>query len=357
MAASQCWEMAPEGEKTQSWEKSQSWEKAPEKTGRRPWEKAAPERLALAAAAAGATGAAVTTIIFFPVELIKNRLQASGPGGGFAYAGLVDGLLTVLREEGFQGLFAGFRPVLFRAVAFDFSTIFWGELFVQLRRQGLKAAGDYSVYPVWELALRTAGGWATTAALLPLETVSTRCTVSRPAIGGTAAIKELWMEGGTKAFWRGLKVMLMLCLNPAMSFTAFEQLKGLLLAFLRRRSRESSASSASSWELLSWPQAFGVGVIAKMLTLCSIYPLIRGKFLLQASDRGTAGLRHVLREAVASDGIWSLYRGLGAQLSKSLLSSALLLSIKERTEAHWQRVFIEPAPCAWSPPLQEGAQA
>ena len=48
------------------------------------------------------------------VELVKNRLQSSslrGPDSSgdeiFAYKGLADGLLTVLRTEGVSGLYAG----------------------------------------------------------------------------------------------------------------------------------------------------------------------------------------------------------------------------------------------------------
>jgi len=133
--------------------------------------------------------------------------------------------------------------------------------------------------------------------------------------------------------------MLVLCLNPAMSFTAFEQLKGILLNILRRYWQ-----CRAGQELLSWSQAFAVGVLAKALTLCTVYPLIRGKFLLQARDTGSAGLFQVLQEAVAGGGVLCLYRGLGAQLSKSLLSSALLLAIKERTETQWQNLIIGSAP-------------
>lgn len=252
------------------------------------------ERQAVAAAAAAGTGAVLTTVTFFPVELIKNRLQSATRNGkreGFAYSGLVDGLSTVLREEGVRGLFTGLLSVLARALASDFATVFFGELLVS--RYG---ARDGAI----ELPLRVVGGWVSVALTLPLELVSTRVTCTRPPLTAFAAVRELWVEGGLGAFWRGFRLMLVLCLNPALTFTAFGWLRRLAVALRSRLQRslwlncpwdlsrhgEHSALAPTSLAL-QWWEAFLVGIAAKLATLLVVYPLIRAKFLLQAGGTRT----------------------------------------------------------------------
>lgn len=285
-------------------------------------------RKAVAAAAAGGTGAVLTTVLFYPVELVKNRLQSAVQGGaGFAYTSLADGLISILREEGVMGLFTGIRPVVIRALASDFATVWFGELLVGLCR-GLGAAA--------ELPLRVAGGWGSVALTLPLETVSTRVTCTRPPLSVRAASLGLWREGGLRAFWRGFGVMLVLCVNPALTFTAFGWIRSAF--HMARRTWQGPLDGAEP--ALSWLQAFIIGAAAKLITLCSVYPLIRAKFVLQAGTGKGTDLFQVLRTVAREEGTRGLYRGIDAQLSKSLLSTALMLAVKERTEAHWRRLLL-----------------
>ena len=57
----------------------------------------------LAACAAGAVASLLTS----PLDLVKLRLQVQGGGGAGAYTGLLDGLRSVVREEGARGLMRG----------------------------------------------------------------------------------------------------------------------------------------------------------------------------------------------------------------------------------------------------------
>lgn len=297
---------------------------------------------AVAAAAAAGTGAVMTTVMFYPVELVKNRLQSatrSGDGQGFAYTGLADGLSTILRDEGMRGLFTGLRPVVLRALASDFATVGFGEWLVALCR----AAGG-----AVELPLRVVGGWGSIALTLPLETISTRVTCARPPLTASEAARQLLAEGGVGAFWRGLRVMLVLCLNPALTFTAFGWIRRLVMTLKRRHRvasieerRQAAHSQSTADPPLQWWEAFLVGVGAKMATLVAVYPLIRAKFLMQAPGANMAvGIFGVIRRVWLDEGVRALYSGLDAQLSKSLLSSALMLAIKERTEERWHQFLL-----------------
>lgn len=284
---------------------------------------------ALAAAAAASTGELLTTVLFYPVELVKSRIQATSrsAGGEYAYAGLVDGLQSVLREEGLLGLFTGLQPVVLRSLSSDFATVYFGELLLGWYRCCQGREGGVIAVP-----LRTLGGWVSIALTLPLETVATRVTCTRPPVTMGTAVQVLFREGGLAAFWSGLPASLLLCLNPALMLTTVDWLRRLLFIVLHSRSNGNGRQ-------MSWSEAFLVGATAKLLTMFTIYPLIRGKVLLQARNTGGISILQVLHQVIKHEGPLSLYTGLGAQLSKSLSSASLKYAVKERMERQWQRML------------------
>jgi len=294
---------------------------------------------ALAAAAGASAGEILTTVLFYPVELVKSRLQATVQGGagagGYAYRGLAHGLACVAREEGVRGLFAGLGSVALRALAAEVATVYFGDFLLGWYRCA-SGRGDLAV----AVPLRTLGGWASISLTLPLETVATRVTCARPPISAGAAARELWQQGGVAAFWTGLPVSLLLCLNPALMLSAVDWLRRLLFACLLRLRGQQPEDGR---EVMSWAQALAVGAAAKLLTMSAVYPLVRGKVLLQARQDAGAGIFQVLRMVAKQEGFLCLYKGLGAQLSKSLLSASLKYAVKERTERRWQQVLLSGA--------------
>ena len=85
-------------------------------------------------------------------------------------------------------------------------------------------------------------------------------------------------------------------------------------------------------------QSFGLGAMATMIASTLTFPAARARAILQtqrlspANAKGTLPLRaiHVLQTIVATEGWGGLYKGLGPQLVKGVLSSALLLTTKEK---------------------------
>ncbi|CAK9063902.1 unnamed protein product [Durusdinium trenchii] len=281
--------------------------------GSRPEAKSKPSPWEVAASITA--GELLTTVLFYPVELVKSRLQASAnsfASSSYQYSGLADGLLTILQKNGPQGLFVGIGPVLVRAGSSDFVAAYAGEALLQ--RFSLPSLGFLQ-----GLFWRTLGCGVSVLSTMPFESVAARVTTSFPPLSSRGAMQVLWKEGGAYSFWRGLRVNLVLCLNPGLTFTALAQIKNLLLSLSRRQS-------------LSTLEAAFAGVLAKLLALLLSYPLMRGKSLVQARDTGT-GVLHVLRHVARDEGARSLYQGLGAQLSKSLMSAAVKYAVKERVES------------------------
>lgn len=92
-------------------------------------------------------------------------------------------------------------------------------------------------------------------------------------------LRSRYKEGGVAAFYRGLAASVLLCINPAIYNTVFDQLKARVLA------RAQARAGPHKVVALSTVQAFVLGVIAKAIATLLTYPYIRAKMVMQASSR------------------------------------------------------------------------
>ncbi|RYH29834.1 solute carrier family 25 protein [archaeon] len=64
-------------------------------------------------------------IFFIPVDVVKERLQVQSTcNTGYQYRGSLDAFATILRQEGFRGLYKGYWATLFSYGPFS-SIYFW----------------------------------------------------------------------------------------------------------------------------------------------------------------------------------------------------------------------------------------
>ena len=73
-------------------------------------------------------GAGITsTTILYPLQLIKTRMQVTN-SSITAYSSLSDAFRTIIRNEGFLGLYQGLSPALIGIILlinFDYSIIYY----------------------------------------------------------------------------------------------------------------------------------------------------------------------------------------------------------------------------------------
>ena len=155
-------------------------------------------------------------------------------------------------------------------------------------------------------------------------------------------------SGGITSFWRGLLPSCLLVVNPAVNFALFEQLKVIYVSSVVAKSvpRGNLTGSASAHKLTAL-EVFLIGATSKAIATTISYPLIRAKILMMDSRRqkclktsdGTSAdeqlhsMLGVLYEAVSAEGIiGGLYKGLGAQLSRSTLAAAIMFTTREKLE-------------------------
>lgn len=187
------------------------------------------------------------------------------------------------------------------------------------------------------LILAAAAGACTAIITQPLDTASSRMQTS--AFGRSKGLWAMLTEGSWIEAFDGLGISLLLTSNPAIQYTVFDQLKQRLLDGKLKKS-----GNGSSPESLSAFSAFLLGAISKSIATVLTYPAIRCKVMIQAadsSDEETKEKEKKPKKTILSvlDAIWKregvpgFFKGLQAQILKTVLSSALLLMIKEKITA------------------------
>jgi hypothetical protein len=175
----------------------------------------------------------------------------------------------------------------------------------------------------------------------PLDTASSRMQTS--AFGKSKGLRATLAEGTWLEAFDGLGISLILTCNPSIQYTVFDQLKQKLIQ--RQRRKNAEAGGGSSPVALSAFSAFLLGAISKSVATILTYPLIRCKVMIQAADpdeddddeserpgksKSPKTMLGALHAMWSKEGIPGFFKGLHAQILKTVLSSALLLMIKEK---------------------------
>lgn len=318
------------------------------------------EVLAQALSAGGA--AAVSSVALHPLDVIKTLLQASRSaahdGNGSEAPRLlsaVDVARHILRTRGVAGFFAGLREGASESVV---RNVVFFYCYVLLQRM---VAGQRRMDTGTNLLVGMAAGVGGMLITSPLEVVATRARVDANGRGAARIARRIASKEGIAGFYRcvcaplsgdalllhcatphvlctsGLAANVVLCVNPAIQYTVFEQVKAMVLWIVGRR-------LGRRVRFLTAGQAFLVGAVAKAVATIVTYPYIRAKVIMQCSategagaeqrpQRGMAGPWYVMKELVEEQGMEGLYRGLTPHLVKGVLSAAVMLMTKERIDA------------------------
>ena len=198
---------------------------------------------------------------------------------------------------------------------------------------------------------------------LPKEAFQTRNAIT---CNGICEEKRKQQMRSILSLWNGLLPALLLCTNPAIQYTMFENLKSALLQ--HRSSHQHQGNNR-----LTMGEAFVSGLISKFFATIMTYPLIRAKVLLMVSSpdvfedddcsrvgsngsNGTANSNNekrtnkyprslplLLISIFRNDGIRGMYRGCSVQLLHTIMKSALMLMIRERITSVCHQLFLKEA--------------
>ncbi|KAI3899906.1 hypothetical protein MKW92_041611 [Papaver armeniacum] len=293
----------------------------------------------LSEATSGAIGALVSTTVLYPLDTCKTKYQAEVRVQGHQrYRNLSDVLWEAISTNQVLSLYQGLGIKNLQSFISQF-IYFYGYSY--FKRLYLEWSGNKSIGTRANLIVAAAAGACTVIVTQPLDTVSSKLQTSN--FGKSKGLWKTISESNWSGAFDGLGISLLLTSNPSIQYTVFDQLKRRLL-----KSQQTGSITNSSPEALSAFSAFVLGAVSKSIATCLTYPAIRCKVTIQAGDPDDDGTEepHQLKEPKTISGaivaIWKregllgFFKGLQAQILKTVLSSALLLMIKEKiTKTTW----------------------
>jgi len=292
-------------------------------------------------AVAGATGAVLANAVAYPLDIVKTRIQVQvkqSPSDRVAtgvdavhYTSTWDAITKIVADDGITGLYAGVNGALLGVASTNFAYFYWYSVVRTLytSSQTLPKTPGTLV----ELSLGAAAG-----ALAQLFTIPIAVVTTRQQTQGKAERKGLLETGrdvvgsedGWLGLWRGLKASLVLVVNPAITYGAYQRLKDIIFP---------GKSSLRPWE------AFLLGAMSKSLATIVTQPLIVAKVGLQSRPPPTRNGKpfrtfgEVMQFIVRNEGVLGLFKGIAPQITKGLIVQGLLMMTKERMELLFVLLF------------------
>ncbi|KAH7131353.1 mitochondrial carrier domain-containing protein [Dactylonectria estremocensis] len=286
-------------------------------------------------AVAGATGAVLANALVYPLDIVKTRLQVQVRSNAIDtpapsaddephYTSTWDALTRIVADDGVQGLYAGINGSLLGVASTNFAYFYWYSV---VRTLYIKSAkGNAAPSTVVELALGAIAGAVAQLCTIPVAVVTTRQqTAKKGERKGIYATAREVIDGpdGVSGLWRGLKASLVLVVNPAITYGAYERLKEVLFP---------GRASLKPWE------AFLLGAMSKSLATIATQPLIVAKVGLQSrpppvrNGKPFGSFIEVMKFIIEHEGLLGLFKGIGPQIFKGLLVQGILMMTKERVE-------------------------
>ncbi|KAH7360556.1 mitochondrial carrier domain-containing protein [Rhexocercosporidium sp. MPI-PUGE-AT-0058] len=284
-------------------------------------------------ALAGATGAVIANAMVYPLDIVKTRLQVQekrkstdvvAAGDDVHYTSTWDAISKIAADDGILGLYNGINGALIGVASTNFAYFYWYSVVRTLYLAQQKVPMPPST--LVELSLGAVAGAVAQVFTIPVAVVTTRQQTQkkgeRKGMIDTAR-DVVNSEDGWSGLWRGLKASLVLVVNPAITYGAYQRLREIMYpGKLNLRPGE----------------AFLLGAMSKSLATIATQPLIVAKVGLQSkpppSRQGKPfkSFIEVMQFIIKNEGPLGLFKGIAPQITKGLLVQGLLMMTKERME-------------------------
>jgi len=271
-------------------------------------------------AIAGSISAAFSTFSVYPLDTIKTHLNKGVDPEGKKLNTVREVLeRIVLRVPGGPSsllrslsiLYAGVGSKMVMSMIQKFLYFYIYNYLLSITKSGRQ-----NVSVITNLLVGYVSALVAVGILTPLEVAQTRQQLE-PSYSRsiTAILADLYKSGG---IYRGFRTNVILCINPSIEYTVFDQIK--------RRRRKGKTLSDS--------EAFWLGAFSKAVATFFTFPLVRAKVLQQSGLEKFKGMdaNSIIVKLIVSDGIGSIFAGMQTQLIKNVIASAIMLSMKERIE-------------------------
>lgn len=163
------------------------------------------------------------------VQIKPDPAKSPSPTDEPHYTSTWDAISRIVADDGIKGLYAGMNGSLIGVASTNFAYFYWYTIVRTLYLKSRNTGANPST--VVELALGAVAGAIAQVFTIPVAVVTTRQqTASKSDRKGLIATAREVVEGpdGVSGLWRGLKASLVLVVNPAITYGAYERLKEVL---------------------------------------------------------------------------------------------------------------------------------
>lgn len=165
------------------------------------------------------------------------------------------------------------------------------------------------------MVITTLAGSLTTLITTPIWLIQTRMCVDETGKKTLLEhIKDIYKEGGVRAFWKGLVPSLVLVLNPIINFLIYE--------YLRKKMIQRNENPA-------FLVIFFISVIAKFIATWITYPILTLKTRAFTNEKNNKYFQ-LINDYIKKEGFFALYRGLTTKLFQTLMYNAFMMIFFEK---------------------------
>ncbi|KAB2061684.1 hypothetical protein ERO13_A10G096600v2 [Gossypium hirsutum] len=284
-------------------------------------------------ATAGAVAGFATVAAMYPLDIVRTRFQVNdGRVTNFpAYKNTAHAIFTITRLEGLKGLYAGFLPAVLG------STVSWGLYFFFYGRakQRYSKNREEKLSSGHHLASAAEAGALVSLCTNPIWLIKTRLQLQNPLhqsrrySGIYDALRTILREEGWTALYRGLGPGLLMVSHGAIQFTAYEELRRIMVDYKEKKQKSEGASNL----LNSFDYAL-LGGSSKIAAILITYPfqVIRTRAQQRPSKEGIPRYMnswHVVKETARFEGIRGFYKGITPNLLKNVPASSITFIVYE----------------------------
>lgn len=192
-------------------------------------------------AIAGSTGAVLANALVYPLDIVKTRLQVqikqhkldppqdAETTNHKHYDGTMHAIMSIIEDEGLFGLYSGIAGSLLGVASTNFAYFYWYSTVRTLYLNRVSMGKNPST-PV-ELSLGAVAGALAQIFTIPIAVVTTRQqTQPKGEKKGMLATAKEVMDGedGIAGLWSGIKASMVLVVNPAITYGAYQRLREVM---------------------------------------------------------------------------------------------------------------------------------
>lgn len=296
-------------------------------------------------ATSGALASALANVLVYPLDLSKTLIQTlvkdrSSPTSSevtkpLKYKSTIKVLIEIYRKRGLIGWYHGLWTLLLGTITQNFAYFYWyaivKRMYARIYRRSTAKPSTAA-----ELLLGATAAAISQLFTTPIGVLATQEQTDPKLRSMLQLLRRAIVKGDICLLWKGLRVSLILTVNPSITYGLGERLRVALFGNKKH---------------LRPQESFILGVLAKLFATIATQPLIVSKALLQkqsekSNDNLEAGeIRDPGEIEPAFDSfsealsyLWEterfagLYKGIAPQLAKGVLVQGLLFTFRDQID-------------------------